>query len=209
MKLKRGLLIDLEGIDGSGKAVQGERLMRWLQSEEYSVRLYSYPDLNSRFGQILDEFLRGRLRLDERTQLLAFAADIMKDQAEIGKALEKGDVVLLDRYVPSTIAYQCAKGVPLFDALRLMNMLQPLKPDMVLWFDIPPEVGIERRARKKGRRRRDVHDVDAALLRKVRANYLKLHNMRWLSRKWARVDGDRPVQEIAAELKSLISKLLK
>jgi len=209
MKLRRGLLINLEGIDGSGKAVQGEKLVRWLQSEGCSVRLYSYPDIKSRFGEILNDFLRGRLRLDPRTQLLGFAADIMKDQAEIGKALEKGEVVLLDRYVPSTIAYQCAKGVPLIDALKLMNMLQPLRPDVVLWFDVPPEVGISRRAKKKGKRKRDVHDADAGLLRKVRANYLKLHNIKWLSRKWARVDGDRPVSEITDEVKALISPLLK
>jgi len=209
MKLKRGLLIDFEGIDGSGKAVQSERLMRWLQSEDYSVRAYSYPDVDSRFGEILDDFLRGKLKLDERTQLLAFAADIMKDQAAIAKALEGGDIVLLDRYVPSTIAYQCAKGVPLIDALKLMNMLQPLKPDVVLWFDIPPEVGIARRARKKGRRRRDVHDADASLLRKVRANYLKLHNIKWLAKRWKRVDGDRPVPEISDEIRAAVAPLLK
>lgn len=209
MRLRRGLLVVLEGIDGSGKAVQGERLMRWLQSEGYSVRFYSYPDINSRFGEILNDFLGGRLRLDERTQLLAFAADIMKDQAAIRKALEAGDVVLLDRYVPSTIAYQCAKGVPLIDALKLMNMLQPLKPDVVLWFDVPPEVGIERRAKKKGKRRRDVHDADASLLRKVRANYLKLNNIKWLSRKWVRLDGNRPVKEIGEDIKSAVAQLLR
>ena len=209
MKLRRGLLIDLEGIDGSGKAVQGERLMSWLQSEGHSVKLYSYPDIKSRFGEILNDFLAGRLRLDERTQLLAFAADIMKDQSAIRKALEGGDVVLLDRYVPSTIAYQCAKGVPLIDALKLMNMLQPLKPDVILWFDIPPEVGIERRAKKKGKRKRDVHDADASLLRKVRANYLKLNNIKWLSRKWVRIDGNRPVKEIGDDIKSAVAPLLK
>jgi len=207
--LKKGLLIDFEGIDGSGKAVQSKLLADWLRRQGYSVRIYSYPDLNSRYGAMLNDFLKGKLEMDEKTQLLTFAADIMKDQAAIRKLLDQGTIVILDRYLPSTVAYQCAKGMPMFDALRLMKMIQPSKPDLVLWFDIPPAVGIARRKLKKGKRRNDLHDMDVELLQRVKANYTKLCNMRWLAKRWVRLDGKKPIKEISEEIRALISPMLK
>jgi len=209
MGQKRGLLIDFEGIDGSGKAVQSELLASWLQKKGYVVYIYSYPDLNSRYGAMLNDFLKGKLEMDEKTQLLTFAADIMKDQAAIRKLLEQGSIILLDRYLPSTIAYQCAKGMPLFDALRLIKMIQPTPPDIVLWFDIPPAVGIARRKLKKGKRRKDLHDSDIELLRRVKANYTKLYNMRWLAKKWVRIDGKKSIDKISEEIRALITPMLK
>jgi len=209
MKLKRGLLIDFEGIDGSGKAVQSKNLLKWLQKEDYDVHVYTYPDLDSKYGEILNDLLKGKIEMDEKTQLLTFAADIMKDQQVIRKELERGSIVLLDRYLPSTIAYQCAKGMPVFDALRLINMIQPIHPDAILWFDIPPEVGIARRKAKKGKRRNDVHDTDLELLRRVKKNYTHLCKMKWLSKKWVQVDGRRPIEKIGEEIKALIEPMLK
>ena len=209
MGLKKGLLIAFEGIDGSGKAVQSKALTGWLQSQGIPVQAYTYPDLDSKYGEILNDFLKGKLEMDEKTQLLTFAADIMKDQAAIRHQLERGSVVLMDRYIPSTVAYQCAKGMPVYDALRLMNMLQPVRPDAIFWFDIPPSVGIARRRRKRGKRRNDRHDADPELLKKVKANYCKLCNMRWLGKRWVRIDGKRPIKKISEEIQALISPLLK
>ena len=209
MKLKKGLLIALEGIDGSGKAVQGRNLTDWLEKQGCRVRNYTYPDLDSKYGEILNDFLKGESELDERTQFLTFAADIMKDQLAIQNEIERGRVVVMDRYILSTVAYQCAKGMPFFDALRLVKMIQPLPPDMVIWFDVPPQIGVARRKKKKGNRRKDVHDADLELLRRVRTNYTRLHNMRWLGKKWVRINGKKQIKEISEEIRSLISPMLK
>jgi len=206
--MPKGPLIAFEGIDGSGKAAQIGRLASALKSMGCDVAVFAYPDLQSRHGRILNDYLKGELELDEKTQLLTFAADIMKDQHEIARLLAKGNVVLLDRYVPSTVAYQCAKGLPLFDAVRLFNMLQPIRPDVIVLIDVPPSVGVARRKKAKGKREKDVHDEDLALQRKVRANYLKLCGMKWLSKNWACIDGRKTIPTIADEIKPLITKLL-
>ncbi|MDD5318019.1 MAG: dTMP kinase [Candidatus ainarchaeum sp.] len=209
MKGKKGLLIAFEGIDGSGKAVQSGLLTEWLKRGGRTVIDYTYPDLRSRYGDILDEFLKGRIPMDEKTQLLTFAADIMKDQEQIGKRLARGEIIVMDRYITSTIAYQCAKGVPMFDALRLVKMLQPIAPDAVVWLDIPPALGVRRRKNRKGKRKRDLHDSNLRLLSKVRANYGKLYAMKWLGRKWARINGKKPIAEIHEEIRDLITPLMK
>jgi dTMP kinase len=207
MASRRGLLIAFEGIDGSGKAVQSGLLTEWLKREGRTVVCYTYPDLKSRYGDLLNEFLKGKVRMDEKTQLLTFAADIMKDQEEIRKRLSRGEIVLMDRYITSTVAYQCAKGVPMFDALRLVRLLQPVSPDAVVWLDIPPALGVKRRKNRKGKRKRDLHDSNLKLLSKVRSNYNKLYAMKWLGRKWARINGKKPIAEISEEIRALVQKL--
>ena len=206
---RRGLFIDIEGIDGSGKAEQSRRLSKWLRGMGYSVRVQTYPDLKSVYGKFLNEFLKGKVSLDVKSQFLTFAADIMKDQEEMAQRIAGGEIVITDRYLTSTVAYQCAKGLSLEGALLQVEMLSPLKPDLIIWLDVPPKVGIERRRKKKGKRKKDVHDTDEGLLQRVRSNYLRLYSSRWLGRSWARMDGEKPIPEIAGEIKALITPLLK
>jgi dTMP kinase len=206
---RRGLFIDIEGIDGSGKAEQCKRLAAWLREEGRSVRVLTYPDLKSAYGKTLNEFLRGKIQLDVKTQFLTFAADIMKDQESVLQSIEAGEIVVTDRYLTSTVAYQCAKGLSLEGALLQVELFSPLKPDLILWLDVSPATGIKRRRKKRGRRKKDVHDTDEALLLKVRANYSRLYSNRWLGRDWARMDGEKPIGEVAEEVKALVSPLLR
>ena len=205
---RRGLFIGLEGIDGSGKAVQCRRLGKWLSAQGLKVRVLTYPDLKSSYGKILNAFLAGKVSIDAKTQFLTFSADIMKDQESIRKSLEDGEIVITDRYFPSTVAYQCAKGVSLEGALLQIELLSPVKPDLIIWLDVPPAVGIRRRRQKRGKRKKDVHDTDESLLLKVRANYSRLYANRWLGGGWARIDGEKPIGEVAGEIRELASQLL-
>lgn len=209
MVAKKGLLIVMEGIDGSGKAVQIKLLSDWLKAKGMRTSTYAYPDLGSKCGELLNDYLKGKVALDAKTQLLAFATDIMKDQDGIADKICRGEAVLLDRYIPSTVAYQCAKGFPCFDAMRLFTMLQPLKPDAIVWLDVPPAVGVARKRARHGVRKKDVHDSDLALLKKVRTNYARLAEMKWMCRKWARVNSNKPIEETSEEIRALITSLVK
>jgi dTMP kinase len=205
MEKKFGLLIDLEGIDGSGKAVQSKLVYEWLQKSGYRVYIYKYPDLNGTVGAMLNDFLHRRLEIDERVQFLAFALDILKDQVEVRKRLVDGEIVILDRYVPSTLAYQCSKGIPLEEGIKIANSLEFLKPDLIFLLDIGVGTAMERKFYQKIV---DRHEGDRKLLEQVRATYLKLYKKKWLGR-WVLVDGEEEVLKISEKIEGYISPLLK
>lgn len=205
MDKKSGLLIDLEGIDGSGKAVQSKLIYEWLQKSGYHPYIYKYPDLNGTVGAMLNDFLHRRLEIDERVQFLAFALDILKDQMEVKGRISDGEIVILDRYVPSTLAYQCSKGIPLEGGMGIANSLGFLKPDLIFLLDIDAGTSMGRKFHQKII---DRHEGDKKLLERVRVTYSKLYKKKWLGR-WILIDGEQGVLKISEVIKGYISPLLK
>ena len=132
--------------------------------------------------------------------------DIAKDQGEMRKKLEGGEIVILNRYVYSTIAYQCSKGIHFEDGVEMIESMNLLKPDLVVLLDILPEVSMERKSRQK---KMDRHEEDAKLLRKVRENYLKLCEMKFLADKWVKVDADGKPGDVFEIVKGFIVQTLK
>jgi len=202
--MMRGKLICLEGIDGSGKETQLKLILKFLKGKRLSV--YKYPDASSTFGKMIDSFLKKRLELTPLSQFVIYMLDIAKDQGEIGRKLKGGEIVVLNRYVYSTIAYQCSKGVPFEKGVEMVETMNFVKPDLVVLLDILPEVSMERKSRQK---EMDRHEEDVVLLRKVRENYLKLHEVDFLAGKWVEVDADGKPQEVFEVVRGFIEQLLK
>ena len=200
----RGKLVCLEGIDGSGKETQLKLILKMFRGKRVSV--YKYPDVNSAFGKIIDGFLKKKLELDALSQFFIYMLDIAKDQGEIGKKLEDGEIVILNRYVYSTIAYQCSKGIPFEEGVEMIGSMNFLKPDLVVLLDILPEISMERKSRQK---KMDRHEEDAALLRRVRENYLRLCDMNFLAGKWVKIDADGKSGEVFDIVKGFIAQTLK
>lgn len=196
----RGKLIVFEGIDGSGKAVQIRRLVKRLRNRGFRIRLFGYPDIKSDFGEILNRFLEGKRELDPKTQFLTFAADIMKDQEIVNKLLKKGRFVIMDRYLPSTLAYQVAHGLSFKKGLALLSALQPIQPDLIILIDIEPRMAVERRKKRRGNRRMDRHDRNVRLLKRVRRNYLKMAKEGVLAKRWVVVDGRGGEREVSEDV---------
>lgn len=204
----RGLLIALEGIDGSGKAEQTKRLAAFLRSRGHRVVVFRYPDLRSKYGKILNAFLSGKKKLTPRAQISIFLADIAKDQEKIKRLLREGSTVLLDRYIHSTIAYQSAHGMSLAKAISIAESYGFIAPSALLLLDLPPTEAVERIRRRHCGRAEDIHDFDTRLLSKVRANYLKLRKRNWMAEKWFVLDASQPISKVAEKAKSLIEGLL-
>lgn len=200
----KGKLICLEGIDGSGKETQLGLILKFMKGRKVSV--YKYPDEKSPFGRIIDAFLKKEIELDALSQFFLYMLDIAKDQKEIERKLGDGETVLLDRYVFSTIAYQCSKGIPFEKGVEMIETMNFLKPDLVLLLDILPEVSFERKEKQK---RMDRHEEDVELLRKVRENYLKLCEEKFLAGKWVKVDADGKPSEVFDVVRGFIAELLK
>jgi dTMP kinase len=135
---RRGRLVVLEGIDGSGKTTQARALIR--------------EPTRGRWGR---EIKRLAARADSLTpgeELELFVKDRRENVTQnLEPALAAGKVVVLDRYYFSTIAYQGAKGI---DAgrIRRMNEAFAVKPDLVVILDVEAKAGLERIS---GRKRRD------------------------------------------------------
>jgi dTMP kinase len=148
-----GMLIALEGGEGSGKSTQADRLADWLRERGVPVTLTHEPGATE-FGARLRRILldSGDGALTPRAEALLFAADRAHHvDAVIRPALDRGDVVITDRYVDSSLAYQGAgRSLSLDDIRRLSRWAtNNLQPDLTVLLDVPPEVGLAR-ARARG-----------------------------------------------------------
>ncbi|SMQ93564.1 dTMP kinase [Xanthomonas fragariae] len=136
-----GLLIAIEGIDGAGKTTLARSLATTLEAAGARVVLSKEPTNGPWGTQLRQSAATGRLSADEEAELL------IRDRHEhvdtlIAPALARGDIVILDRYFPSMIAYQGAAGLPLDDLLE-RNAFAP-RPDVLLLLDLPPPTGLAR-----------------------------------------------------------------
>lgn len=142
------MFITLEGIEGSGKTSQLNRLADWIRCSGISVTTTREPG-GTPIGQAIRTILLdvGNTHLDPAAELCLYAADRAHHVAQvIQPALAKGEWVLCDRYVDATLAYQGwarKLGVERIEALHQL-VVEGLMPDITFLFDLPVEVGLER-----------------------------------------------------------------
>ena len=137
-----GLFVVLEGIDGAGKSTQA----RWL-SESLAVahipHVISREPTDGPHGRRLRESAT-QGRLDPAEELATFLADRREHLSQlILPSLAEGKIVVLDRYYFSTAAYQGARGFDWREIVRQNEVFAP-EPDLLLWFELPPEISQER-----------------------------------------------------------------
>lgn len=137
-----GKLIVVEGIDGAGKSTQVARLAEALRAEGRAVTVSREPTDGPWGRKIRASAAARRMSLDD--ELYAFIEDRKEHVANVIRpALDRGDVVLLDRYYYSTIAYQGARGGDVA-AIRAANEAIAPKPDLVLLIDFDPAAALDR-----------------------------------------------------------------
>lgn len=218
------LLIDIEGIDGSGKGTQARRLCDRLVQSGVSASLISFPRYEATlFGRAIGEFLNGDYgTLDQVHPFLVsllFAGDRFESKALLEEALSASQVVVLDRYVPSNVAHQASKceGAARADLTRRIIELEfevfglP-RPDLVLLLDLPVPMAQDLVLRKATRsythRAADLQEADAAYLERVREVYLELarHGPRWQLISGGAGDRLRTIDEVGDEIWEVVAK---
>ena len=138
-----GALIVFEGIDGSGKSSQVERLADTLGQAGHTVIATREPT-NGEFGRKIRALSTRDAPLSPQEELDLFERDRREHVEEvIGPALERGEVVISDRYFLSTAAYQGARGLDSMEILRAHEALFPI-PDVVFLIEIPPAAALLR-----------------------------------------------------------------
>ncbi|MGI6313192.1 MAG: dTMP kinase [Candidatus Cryptobacteroides sp.] len=187
------MLIVLEGLDGSGKSTQVKLLREYLQKISPRVTYIHFPRYDAPvYGDLIARFLRGDFgSIDEvHPQLVAllFAEDRHGAVPEILEGLEDGGIVLLDRYVYSNLAYQCAKIEKEKEREDLREWIintefgafgEP-RPDINIFLDVP--MGFVSESLQNNRQgtdrkylkgKEDIHETCLDFQRKVRAMYLR------------------------------------
>lgn len=196
---RRGSFIVFEGIDGSGKSTHIRLLCRDLRQQGHDVIWTSEPSQGS-IGRFIREYSkhRGR-RLPPEVEALLFAADRFDHVKRIIEpAIEGGRIVVSDRYVHSSLAYQGAEGASL-EWIRELNRFAP-RPELCILLDVSPETGLGRMRR----RRRTIYEV-YTFQQRVRALYLQFAEQGEL----VKVDADRPVDEVHEDISALVQGVLE
>jgi dTMP kinase len=195
-------LIVVEGIDGAGKSTQVRRLAEALRREGRAVVESREPTDGPWGRKIRASAATGRMSLQD--ELHAFVEDRKEHVATlIGPALARGEIVLLDRYYFSTIAYQGARGGDV-DAIRRMNEAVAPRPDLVLLIDFDPEVGLRRIRESRGGGTDDFEHLDQ--LQAIRASFLRLAAED--SALFRTINGDRSPDAVFDDLYAHVRKLL-
>ncbi|MBE1160470.1 dTMP kinase [Dyella acidiphila] len=136
-----GLLIAVEGIDGAGKTTVAHALAERLRVHGATVTVGKEPTAGPWGAQLRATAAQGRLSVEEEMRLLLLDRRQHVDEV-IKPALERGEVVMLDRYYPSSAAYQGARGIPVEEILQ-HNAFAPA-PDVTLLLDLAPATGLAR-----------------------------------------------------------------
>jgi dTMP kinase len=147
-----GKLIVFEGVEGCGKTTQMQMTGEWLQSLGVAVVITREPggtELGVKLRRLLLEKTEGETIAD-RTELLLYAADRAQHiETELKPNLKQGKIILCDRFIDSTIAYQgYGRGLDMH-LIHQLNQIATggLESDITLWFDLDAEVGLKRKRR--------------------------------------------------------------
>jgi dTMP kinase len=201
-----GLLIAFEGGEGSGKTTQARLISIWLRGLGYDVVTTNEPGA-TKVGMRLRALLldTAHTGMSPKAEALMYAADRAEHMASvITPALERGAIVITDRFVDSSLAYQGAgRNQPVEDIASFNWWATGGRvPDLTVLLDMDPMAGLSRRARSADRLEAEPADFHL----RVRAGFLAL--ARAEPSRYLVLDADRPVEEITREIEERIRTML-
>ena len=222
-----GLLITIEGIDGSGKNTQARLLEQSLVSLGHRVFFTGFPQYDSWFGSMVSQFLNGELgaldSVDPRFAALLYAGDRFEAKTQLEDALKEGKIVLCDRYVASNLAHQVAR-TPADRRSEMLRWIEHLeysiyglpREDMILYMRVPPSQAQRLVAMKSERNYTSAtHDIQEKSLHHLE-DAAEMYDMLSRSRPWATIqcydaqgNSLRLPEEIALETLQAIQPLLE
>jgi dTMP kinase len=196
--VKKGIFVCIEGLDGSGKTTHAYRLVRNLQKRGFDAVYTTEPGRGELGKFIRASVLQGKDRVPRVVEAVLFAVDRVEHmEKEVKPALRQGKVVVSDRCVYSSLAYQGAAGLDL-DWIEEINRFA-LPPDLALYIDVPPEVVVKRIRRKKSVMER------LETQRRVKEVYMKFVD----NGKLKPIDGDRKKSEVEQNILKVILDFLQ
>ena len=207
--MKNGIIISFEGPDGAGKTTVLEQVLPVLQEKGYDIVTTREPGGVEIAERIRDVILDvNHVAMDSKTELLLYMAARRQHYVEkVLPALEAGKVVLIDRFIDSSIAYQGAgRGLDKDIITRLNDFATDgRKPDLTLYFDVESEIGLARIAKNAEREvnRLDLEKLD--MHKRVREGYLALTEQ---EKRIVTIDASRELADVVSEALHIILEQL-
>lgn len=204
--MNKGIFITFEGPDGAGKTT----IINMITDQLENVLLTREPggiDIAEQIRRVI--LAKENTAMDPRTEALLYAAARRQHLIEkVKPALEEGLVVLCDRFVDSSLAYQGhARGLGIDEVLKINQFaIEDMMPDLTIYFDIEPELGLKRINKNKGR---EVNRLDLETLdfhHKVREGYAIL--MERFPNRIVKIDASDTLEEVFERtIKLVIEKI--
>lgn len=231
MKKIKGRLIVIDGTDGSGKATQVELLAKRLKAEGKKVALVDFPEYYKNFfgkfiGHCLSEQYYNFINVHPKIASVLYAADRFESSKEINNYLEKGYIVLANRYVSANQIHQGGKIKSAKKRAEFIKWLDDMeygvfkipRPNLVLYLSVPLDLSLKMmKERNKNSKRnyvgnkKDVHEVDIDFQKNSRASALWLSNY---LKNFIKIDcsdkkGMKTREDIHEEVYKLVKKVVK
>jgi dTMP kinase len=202
-----GLFVAFEGGEGSGKSTQTALLREWLQGQGRQVHVTHEPG-DTAVGKQLREILLGHQtgELAARTEALLYAADRAEHVAAVVRpALHRGEIVITDRYIDSSLAYQGAgRALDLEDVEYLSAWAtEALLPDLTIVLDIDPRVGLTRFSTPADR----LEAEPLAFHQRVREQFIALAQRE--TQRYLVVDASAPAQAVHELVRTRLQDVLR
>ena len=193
----QGIFLVIDGIDGSGKTTHSKTLCYSLKEKGFDVE-YTMEPSNGTVGRFIRNEVVNKKKLPPEVEALLFAADRFEHlKNEIIPWLDKGKVVVCDRYVYASIVYQGVQNVDV-KWIESLNHFA-LEPDLAIYLDIAPEIGLERIKREKS-----IFE-NLEFQKRIRRNFLNLVEEGRLTL----VDSNRNIEEVNSEILTIALKLIE
>ncbi|ABN69731.1 thymidylate kinase [Staphylothermus marinus F1] len=193
MSENNGFFLVLEGIDGAGKTSIAFKLRDFLVEKGFNVH-YTYEPYNTLYVEALKK--KYNEYRDAYLDALTYAADrLVHIRTEILPYLRRGYIVICDRYYYSSAAYQSAQGAPIEWVLEINKYA--LKPDLTIYLDVDPAIGVKRR---KGLNTRFPEYEKLDFLYRVRENYLWLVDKGYM----VLVDANREFDKVYRDVEKIV-----
>lgn len=194
-KLKKGILIVFEGIDGAGKTTQAKILGSKLQQRGYEVVYFQEPS-RGKWGRLVKEKARHPDSLSPQQELELFQKDRRENvEKNLKPTLAEKKIIILDRYYFSTIAYQGAKGLDP-DWIRALNEEFAVRPDLVFILDVAAGKGLKR---IENRKKKDKLFEREEYLVKVREIFKSLKGKNIIH-----LNGEKTQEEISRDVEKIV-----
>lgn len=201
LKLNKGIFIVFEGIDGSGKTSQIQKLKEYFTEQGLVVTVLREPSDGPYGLKIRELAVKGRDKITPIEEFELFLNDRKEDcEKNIQPALDRKELVLLDRYYFSSMAYQGALGLDV-NLIKTENEKIAIKPDLVIFVDVPVDVGLERI--QNNRQEKYTLFEKKEYLEKVREIFLSMKESYFRI-----IDGTKTFMEIFTEIKTIILSLI-
>ena len=225
--MAQGILIDIEGADGSGKTEQAKRLFDRIKQEGRAASYFDFPQYEtSRVGKVIGELLAGKhgdfMAAIPYLSALPYAVDRATARDNLVSALERGDIIVSNRYTPSNLAHQSAKLLkeeqePLVEFIEGVEYedLKLPRPDIVFYLSVPTDISSELIGRKEkreylGEEKRDLAERNIAHQDRTRASYIRLAaEKEWHVIECAPNGTMRPREEIHEEIWNIVKEKIQ